>query len=82
MVKVGRRTCTCSFTITADGNQCIQPKASCDKKCSGGAKQISLSGENSFMFDMKVKKGKAKISNCAKISTTTQTTPTNKVSSI
>merc|ERR1711963_564380 len=55
--------CTCSFDLIAAGTK-LSPKsrAACDKKCSGLAKGVSLTGESGvFSFDMSVKKGKAKL---------------------
>ena len=64
-VKMGKKTCTCTFTLLAAGNK-LSPtsKASCDKKCSGVAKKLKLEGDsgNVYTFDLKSKKGKATIS--------------------
>merc|ERR1712117_144079 len=62
-IKVGKKMCTCSFDLIAAGTK-LSPKsrAACDKKCSGLAKGVSLTGESGvFSFDMSVKKGKAKL---------------------
>merc|ERR1712183_761917 len=58
-VKLGRRTCTCSFKMDSKGKKCAGP-AKCDKKCTG-TDTVEV-GEYSFTFA--VKKGKAEISKC------------------
>merc|ERR1712183_542252 len=58
-VKLGKRTCTCSFSLEADGAKC-SGKATCDKKCSGsGVVEIGM-----YTFSLKMKKGKGAISKC------------------
>jgi hypothetical protein len=62
-LKVGSKTCSCSFTFTVDGNKVSKYKAKCDKKCSGLAKDVIVRGEsgNTYSFGLSVKKGKAKL---------------------
>jgi len=63
-IRVGKATCTCSLNLIAIGTK-LSPKskASCDKKCNGVAKRVSLEGQSGvFTFDMAVKKGAAKLS--------------------
>merc|ERR1712013_328091 len=63
-IRVGKATCTCTLNLIAVGTK-LSPKskASCDKKCSGVAKRVSLKGQSGvFVFDMAVKKGAAKLS--------------------
>merc|ERR1712128_268179 len=58
-VKLGKRTCTCSFSLEADGAK-FSGKATCDKKCSGtGVVEIGM-----YTFSLKMKKGKGAISKC------------------
>jgi len=64
-VKVGKRTCTCTFILLATGSKLsTKSKASCDKKCSGTARRLKLKGSsgNLYTFDLKSVKGKATIS--------------------
>ena len=59
-VKIGKKTCLCTFSLIADGTK-LSPKskAKCDKKCSGVAKKVSIEGARGvFTFDMMVKRGK------------------------
>merc|ERR1712215_565071 len=58
-VKLGRRTCTCSFKMDSKGKKCAGT-AKCDKKCTGT--DTVVVGE--YSFTLAVKKGKAKISKC------------------
>merc|ERR1711892_874395 len=62
-VKVGKRTCTCTFTLYGDGSTMTSAsEGKCDKKCSGSA-DVQLSGDSGqFSFTVKVKKGKVTIS--------------------
>merc|ERR1711887_276489 len=63
-IRAGKATCTCSLNLIAIGTK-LSPKskASCDKKCNGVAKRVSLEGQSGvFTFDMAVKKGAAKLS--------------------
>ena len=64
-VKVGKKSCKCTFSLMATGTK-LSPKskASCDKKCSGTAKGLELEGEsgNVYTFDMKSVKGKVTLS--------------------
>ena len=64
-VKVGSKTCTCSFTFTVEGTKVSSSSASCDRKCSGKATALEVTGEsgNTYSFSLAVKKGKAKITN-------------------
>merc|ERR1712183_171735 len=58
-VKLGKRTCTCSFTMETKGTRC-SGQAKCDKKCTGtGAVDV-----DPYSFTLAVKKGKGKISKC------------------
>merc|ERR1711936_1049886 len=58
-VKLGKRTCTCTFTMETKGSRC-SGQAKCDKKCTGtGAVDV-----DSYSFTLAVKKGKGKISKC------------------
>merc|ERR1712183_982837 len=58
-VKLGKKTCTCSFSLEADGAKC-SGTAKCDKKCSGtGVVEIGM-----YSFTLKMKKGKGAISKC------------------
>ena len=76
-IRVGRLTCTCSFSLIAAGTR-LSPKskAGCDKKCSGVAKRVSFKGDSGvFTFDMKVAKGKVTLSKgSVKVATTTEMT--------
>merc|ERR1712018_1000246 len=61
-VKVGKRTCTCDFTFTVAGNGKARGTGSCDKKCSGNVKEMTLnSATYSYTFGFSVKKGKVKV---------------------
>jgi hypothetical protein len=62
-VKVGSKTCSCSFTFTVKGNKVSKYKAKCNKKCSGLARGLNVTGEsgNTYSFGLTVKKGKAKL---------------------
>merc|ERR1711936_291664 len=58
-VKLGKRTCTCTFTMETKGTRC-SGQAKCDKKCTGtGAVDV-----DPYSFTLAVKKGKGKISKC------------------
>merc|ERR1739844_121298 len=58
-VKLGKRTCTCTFTMETKGNKCTG-QAKCDKKCTGnGAVEVG-----DYSFTLAVKKGKGKIAKC------------------
>merc|ERR1719462_250763 len=58
-VKVGKKTCTCSFSFTMAGNKVKKALGTCDKKCSGNVKKLSLNNDDwSFTFGFGVKKGK------------------------
>merc|ERR1711970_940356 len=58
-VKLGKRTCTCTFTMEPKGTRC-SGQAKCDKKCTGtGAVDV-----DPYSFTLAVKKGKGKISKC------------------
>merc|ERR1711974_33719 len=61
-VKVGKKTCTCSFTFTVANNGKAKGTGSCDKKCSGNVKSMTLnSATYSYTFGFGVKKGKVKV---------------------
>merc|ERR1719204_428674 len=50
-VKVGKKTCTCSFSFTMAGNKVKKALGTCDKKCSGNVKKLSLNNDDwSFTF--------------------------------
>ena len=74
-VKVGKRSCSCRFTIIIivireDGVVIVivevstKSRATCDKKCSGAAKKVEITGQsgNTYTFGLSVKKGKARMS--------------------
>merc|ERR1711936_905676 len=61
-VKVGKKTCTCNFEFTVAGNGKAKGTGSCDKKCSGNVKSMTLnSATYSYTFGFGVKKGKVKV---------------------
>merc|ERR1719220_3219786 len=61
-VKVGKKTCTCDFSFTMAGNKVKKAAGTCDKKCSGNVKKLSLNNDGwSFTFGFGVKKGKVKM---------------------
>merc|ERR1711963_341273 len=64
-VKVGKKTRTCSFTFVLNGDRVNVKNSlvSCDKKCSGAAKDVELGGDgmNFYVVSFAVKKGKGKI---------------------
>merc|ERR1712223_1214201 len=61
-VKVGKKTCTCDFEFTVANNGKARGTGSCDKKCSGNGKEMTLNGyEYSYTFGFSVKKGKVKV---------------------
>merc|ERR1719187_1840279 len=61
-VKVGRRTCTCTFVLIADGKgKCSKATAKCDRKCSGTARGVKM---GDFKFTLSVRNGKAKVLGC------------------
>merc|ERR1712223_2283024 len=64
-VKVGKKTCTCSFTFVLNGDRVNVKNSlvSCDKKCSGAAKNVELGGDgmNFYVVSFAVKKGKGKL---------------------
>ena len=62
-MKVGKQTCTCSFTFVLSGDKVKTGKVSCDTKCSGSAKDVKLGGDgtNFYVVGFSVKKGKGKI---------------------
>merc|ERR1719367_1746446 len=61
-VKVGKKTCTCDFTFTVAGNGKAKGTGSCDKKCSGNVKEMTLnSATYAYTFGFSVKKGKVKV---------------------
>ena len=79
-VKLGSRTCTCSFLFTVtSSHEVTSSSGRCDKKCSGRGKGVEVIGSDRVLaFDLTVKKGKAKIANPTVIdifTTTTTTTP-------
>merc|ERR1719464_17735 len=77
-VKVGKKTCTCDFTFTVAGNGKAKGTGSCDKKCSGNVKEMTLnSAAYSYTFGFSVKKGKVKVGKVTAVggSTTATTMP-------
>merc|ERR1711953_671424 len=79
-LKIGKKTCTCNLILEGVGSK-ASGKGSCDKKCSGTQKNIKLEGDSGvFTFDIKVQKGKVKITNgkfeAAAAATTTAMPPT------
>merc|ERR1712055_1139763 len=58
-VKLGRRTCTCSFKMDSKGKKCAGT-AKCDKRCTG----TDTVNVKEYSFTLAVKKGKGKISKC------------------
>merc|ERR1712018_1067471 len=61
-VKVGKKTCTCDFMFTVADNGKAKGTGSCDKKCSGNVKEMTLnSATYSYTFGFSVKKGKVKV---------------------
>merc|ERR1719158_1737721 len=74
-VKVGKRTCTCDFTFTVAGNGKARGTGSCDKKCSGNVKEMTLnSATYSYTFGFSVKKGKVKVGKVTAVAGSTGTT--------
>merc|ERR1711970_1236684 len=74
-VKVGKKTCTCDFTFTVAGNGKARGTGSCDKKCSGNVKEMTLkSAAYSYTFGFSVKKGKVKVGKVTAVAGSTETT--------
>merc|ERR1712198_452193 len=74
-VKVGKRTCTCDFEFTVAGNGNARGTGSCDKKCSGDVKSMTLnSATYSYTFGFSVKKGKVKVGKVTAVEASTGTT--------
>ena len=61
-VKIGKKKCTCSFSLMADGDK-LSPKskAGCDKKCSGTAKGLELEGDSGNVYTLNLKSSKGKV---------------------
>merc|ERR1712215_321026 len=57
-IKLGKRSCTCDFTVVPK-DPCTA-KAKCDKKCSGKG-QVEVEG---YEMEMKCSKGKCAVSSC------------------
>ena len=76
-LKLGPRTCTCSFLFTVTGShQVTSSSGKCDKKCSGRGKGLEVSGRHRVVsFDLAAKKGKVKITNPVVTQVFTTTTP-------
>jgi len=76
-IKVGKKMCSCSFNlIVEDSKLSPNSKASCDKKCNGMAKGITLEGPSGiFTFGMKVSKGRVQLIG-ATVTTPTTEAPT------
>merc|ERR1712198_823600 len=74
-VKVGKKTCTCDFEFTVAGNGKARGTGSCDKKCSGNVKSMTLnSATYSYTFGFSVKKGKVKVGKVTAVEASTGTT--------
>merc|ERR1719505_398338 len=74
-VKVGKKTCTCDFTFTVANNGKARGSGSCDKKCSGNVKEMTLnSAAYSYTFGFSVKKGKVKVGKVTAVAGSTETT--------
>ena len=67
VAKIGRKSCTCSFSFESSCGKVTAAKGSCDKKCGGKSSKIeveAVSG-NHFTFAIVVSKGKVKMSKVA-----------------
>merc|ERR1739844_231793 len=74
-VKVGKKTCTCDFSFTVANNGKARGSGSCDKKCSGNVKEMTLnSAAYSYTFGFSVKKGKVKVGKVTAVAGSTETT--------
>merc|ERR1712130_612057 len=72
----GKKTCTCDFTFTVAGNGKAKGTGSCDKKCSGNVKEMTLnSATYSYTFGFGVKKGKVKVGKVEAVAASIGTTP-------
>ena len=61
-VKVGKKTCTCSFTFMVANGKVKKSTGACDKKCSGAVKTMTLfSVDYGYTFGFSSKKGKVKM---------------------
>merc|ERR1712172_478946 len=61
-VKVGKKTCTCSFVFVVNNGKIKKATGACDKKCSGAVKKMSLnSPDYAYTFGFSSKKGKVKM---------------------
>ena len=78
-LKLGSKTCTCSFLFSVtSSHEVVSSSGRCDKKCSGKAKGVEVTGSNRVLsFDLTVKKGKAKITNPTVVHMFTTTTTTS-----
>merc|ERR1719394_519355 len=80
-VKVGKRTCICSFELDTEGST-KQSSGSCDRKCSGSISGLELVNERRiFTLAFAVRKGKMSLKSLlvTPLATTTdlqQVTPT------
>jgi len=76
-IKVGKKMCSCNFNLIVEGSKLSpESKASCDKKCNGMAKGITLEGPSGiFTFGMKVAKGRVQLIG-ATVTTSTTEAPT------
>ena len=76
-LKLGARTCTCSFLFTVTGShQVTSSTGRCDKKCTGRGKGLEVSSSHRVVsFDLSAKKGKVKITNPVVTQVLTTTTP-------
>merc|ERR1719507_2905011 len=74
-VKVGKKTCTCGFTFTVANNGKARGTGSCDKKCSGKVKEMTLNGyEYTYTFGFSVKKGTVKVGKISAVGGSTGST--------
>jgi len=80
-IKVGRRTCLCSFTLDSE-ESARQSTGSCDKKCFGSVSGFQLAGEtHSYTLDFLVKKGRVTVKDVTAVPhTNTTTMPTSPTS--
>merc|ERR1712181_198847 len=61
-VKVGKKTCTCSFVFVMNNGKVKKATGACDKKCSGAVKKMSLNSDDyAYTFGFSSKKGKVKM---------------------
>eukprot|EP00091_Calanus_sinicus_P012011 TRINITY_DN270_c0_g1_i1.p1 TRINITY_DN270_c0_g1~~TRINITY_DN270_c0_g1_i1.p1 ORF type:complete len:405 (-),score=150.21 TRINITY_DN270_c0_g1_i1:69-1235(-) len=61
-IQFGKTKCKCTVDCKCAKGSCAKTKISCDKKCSGTAKNVEIKGCG--VIDAKAAKGKVKISKC------------------